>query len=843
MERQQSPQSGFGRRAALPQPAVEFAAEPTRAATLKDEVLAVADALWQGRNIIVATTALCVAAAIGYLLLTTPRYLATAQILIDPRAKRIVEGAVVPGGFGSSAVGADTLLVDSQVELLYSSAVLSKVVEKEGLATDPEFLVARGAGMRMRLRNWLGSYVDGYVSERAPAIDPAEVAMWRLKDKHLSVRRAGNTYVLNVSVFSQDAEKAARITNAVAQAYISDQSRAANETTRAAASLLRARADELRGGVERAERAVEDFRARNGLIGTSGLLVSEQQLQSLNEKLSVARSQTALAKARYEQVRALTPQSAALSAQSDALKSPVIANLRGTLARVERREAIVERTLGPRHPDAASLASEKASVIALIGDELARIKANAEGEHALAAANERALETEFKSLEGRAATNNQSLVRLRELQREAQAARQVYETFLNRAKETREQEDLGRDNTRVITPAATPTFAASPPTMPILLGSLVGGAGLGSLLAWLVHILRLPRASVIRPLAADTQPAAAVAAEPAATALPQPPPARPLSRPAAQSTQAGIAARSAAARTPVTAPAPASAPAAAATTTNRRTALAGLARRPVIAEIPLLAGTTPAGPGGSWRRTAAGELVSFADHISAVDEIQAAQSPKYRSAIDFLLQRIRREAWSPRPRMVAVIGAAQSSATSSTALALAYRSALTGTRTLLIDASAANAELSVIFAGEIVQGRPCELDNAQHLKELVAHDTRSGLALLPLALIELAELSEDHVRRLATGLGELTAAYELIVIDAGAAPPSHAVSMLLHLADSVLVTARAEDAESPRTDAAIRNLGLAAGKARLVATMAGERTAPKPQRIATSARAGIASPA
>ena len=843
MERQQSPQSGFGRRAALPQPAADIEAEAARAATLKDEVLALADALWRGRNIILATTALCVAAAIGYLLLTTPRYLATAQILIDPRAKRIVEGAVVPGGFGSSAVGADTLLIDSQVELLYSSAVLSRVVEKEGLASDPEFLVARGAGMRMRLRNWLGSHFDGYVSERAPAMNAAEIAMWRLKDKHLSVRRAGNTYVLNVSVFSQDAEKAARIANAVAQAYISDQSRAVNDTTRAAAALLKARSDELRGGVERSERAVEDFRARNGLIGTSGLLVSEQQLQSLNEKLSVARSQTALARARYDQVRALTPQSAALSAQSDALRSPVIANLRGTLARVERREAIVERTLGPRHPDAASLASEKASVIALIGDELARIKANAEGEHALAAANERALETELKSLEGRAATNNQSLVRLRELQREAQAARQVFETFLNRAAETREQEDMGRDNTRLITPAAIPTFAASPPTMPILAGSLVGGAGLGSLIAWLVHVLRLPRTGVARPLIAARQPAAAVAAEPPAAAIPQAPAARPLSRPAADTPRPAIASRGTAARAPTTAPAAASTATPIAATTTRRTALAGLARRPVIVEIPLLAGTTPAGPGGSWRRTAAGELVSFADHIAAVDEVQAAQSPRYRSAIDFLLQRIRREAWSPRPRMVAVIGAAQSSATSSTALALAYRSALTGTRTLLIDASAANAELSVIFAGEIVQGRPCELDNARHLKELVAHDTRSGLALLPLALIELADLGEDHVRQLATGLGELSAAYDLIVIDAGTAPPSRAVSMLLHLADSVLVAARAEEADSPRTDAVIRSLGLDAGKARLVATMAGERTAPKPQRIATTARAGLASPA
>ncbi|MEQ1616638.1 MAG: Wzz/FepE/Etk N-terminal domain-containing protein, partial [Hyphomicrobiaceae bacterium] len=102
---------------------------PSLVAEIRTAFKAIAKRWWW---VVIATT-VALAAALLFLMLTTPRYVATAQILIDPRAKRIVEGAVVPGGYGSSAAGADTLLVDSQVELIQSTAVLKKIVEAEQL--------------------------------------------------------------------------------------------------------------------------------------------------------------------------------------------------------------------------------------------------------------------------------------------------------------------------------------------------------------------------------------------------------------------------------------------------------------------------------------------------------------------------------------------------------------------------------------------------------------------------------------------------------------------------------------------------------------------------------------
>ena len=56
--------------------------------------------------------------ALLYIWSTTPLYSSTTELLIDPRRKQAVESEVSPSGLGSSAVGGDTLLLDSQIEVL-----------------------------------------------------------------------------------------------------------------------------------------------------------------------------------------------------------------------------------------------------------------------------------------------------------------------------------------------------------------------------------------------------------------------------------------------------------------------------------------------------------------------------------------------------------------------------------------------------------------------------------------------------------------------------------------------------------------------------------------------------
>jgi polysaccharide biosynthesis transport protein len=80
---------------------------------------------------------------------------------------------------------------------------------------------------------------------------------------------------------------------------------------------------------------------------------------------------------------------------------------------------------------------------------------------------------------------NQQMVRLRELESEAESDRAVYTAFLNRAKEVGEQQDLNDTNSRIITRAAPPTAKSSPPRTLIIAGSfllgLIGGGMIGLL--------------------------------------------------------------------------------------------------------------------------------------------------------------------------------------------------------------------------------------------------------------------------------------------------------------------------------------------------------------------------
>ncbi len=737
------------------------------------------------------------AAAFLFLLLTTPRYVATAQILIDPRAKRIVEGAVVPGGFGSSAAGADTLLVDSQVELLQSNAVLKKIVESEQLHKDPEFMVARGGGgLRVLLRNTIGTGIFGTTREEPYTTDAVDTTIWRFADKHLRVRRVGNTYVINVAVTSQDPAKAARLANAVAQAYINDQVRATGDTTREATTALQSRITELRKRVETAENAVETFRTKAGLLGSPNLLVTEQQLQQTNDKLILARSQTAIAKARYDQVKDVSAKGGAalLGAQSDALKSPVIANLRSALSRVERREAIIQQTLKPGHPEYASAQVEKRAVMTQIEEELSRIKANAKGEFELAASNERSLAGELKSMESQTSTSNQSQVRLRELQREAQSARAIFEQFLNREKETREQEGLGRENTRIISEATVPPYPAFPPTFLILSGALMAGLLGGTGTAWLGHVLSAPRNAGTAPVARATR-TLPLARDTAQTSTPD----------AASRTNTVPRLRLRKMLSPRLQPAsaPNDQPPASAELKDRMLnkppqphlieadpapTAATLARLPTISKL-------------SFETPGQHDAVdpSFSDHIAAVDDLSATAYPGYRTAIESMLSALMQNKKSGKPSVALLVGAERKVGTSSTALALAYRAAVSGRRTLLVDVSSSDAGLSHVFAANLTQRRACILDSEAHLAEITLNDSRTGLSLLPLALADLSKLTSDQQRRLGKGLQKLISRFELVVLDAGAARDNSSVAFLACLAGKVLVVTSKKSAMTGQT--------------------------------------------
>lgn len=399
------------------------------------------------------TVALCTAALVGlslaYVLITPRLYTAATILLLDPRDPRVLQTEVLPTGSGS-----DAALVESQVKVITSDAVLARVVAMLGLADVREF----------------GGSDDDPAVRAHNALD--------IISRRISASRADRTYVLEVKASAQDADLSRRMADAVGEAYLADQTDAARAATRRANEGLTSRLQELQDKLRDADEKVQAYRAAHGLVGTGGTAVTDQQLLQLNEKLIAARASLSAKQSRYETIR-----NGDIGGTTEALASTVVTALRTQLAEAVRKEAELSATLGDNHPSVIKARAQVAAIRAQIADEIARIAESARKDVEIARADVKALEAELDRLTGRDIKDGAALIELRELQREADSIRDVYASILKRVKETGEQERLEAPAARILAPASMPKGASFPPRMLIVGVAFAVGLGLGIALA------------------------------------------------------------------------------------------------------------------------------------------------------------------------------------------------------------------------------------------------------------------------------------------------------------------------------------------------------------------------
>jgi len=430
-------------------------------------------------RIIAHTTVASFVLMLLFVALVRHQYTAVTQLLIDPSDLRLVDNGLTPTNQIPEAV---VLQVESQVRVLASDNVLRRVIIELRLDEDSEF-----AGGQSLMRRLLFPLVTPFGLDHGGHNDPTLAALSELQ-RHIKVRRAERTYVIDVSVTTGSREKSARIANAIAEAYLAEQAAARSEAARRASGSLSARLAELKDRVREAEERVETFKAKNNIVG-AGQLVGEQQLHELNNQLTIARTRTAEAKARFEQIEYLQRTGAEVGAFTEAVQSQTLAPLRAQYAEIMRREAEQSTTLGARHPAVIEVRAQAERLRRVIAEEVNRIALATRSEYERTRANEEALARTLEGLKRNTFATNEALVQLRELERDVQAGRAVYESFLVRARETGEQGGLETKNVRVISKADLPLYRSWPPANLVLavIALMLGvgsGVGLGFLREW-----------------------------------------------------------------------------------------------------------------------------------------------------------------------------------------------------------------------------------------------------------------------------------------------------------------------------------------------------------------------
>lgn len=429
---------------------------------------------WRRRGIIAAVTLLGVVLAGLAVVLATPRYSATALVLVAAPQSRVVEMDAVMAG-----ATADAATVFTEAEVLRAPALLHAVAEAQGVYGDAEFNTAlKPPGLLSLALGLLPEGWDAVVLGRAPVDDPNSPAaradaLDEFRDA-VSVTPVHRSRVLRVTVESERPETAARLANALADAYLTSQLEAKFDATRKATEWLDTRIADLRAEVRAAETAVADYRAAHGLTETAEAPLTAQQMGEVSSQLILATSRRSEAEARLASARRL----AGGEGVPEVLGSALIQRLKEQEAAVLRTVSELTTRYGEKHPRMIDARAELTEVRAKIAAEVGGIIAGLESEVRVARAREASLRNSLSDLEGRDAREDTAAVTLRELEREAEASRLMYEAFLARFKETSAQESLQEPDSRVVSPAVVPVDPSHPRRL-----AWLGSAGVLSLLA------------------------------------------------------------------------------------------------------------------------------------------------------------------------------------------------------------------------------------------------------------------------------------------------------------------------------------------------------------------------
>jgi len=439
-------------------------------------VLELANLLWR-RKIAIAAAALLgatLAVTIGKSL--TPRYTATAQLYVDPRELQLVDRELTPRAQDVSGM---SMVVESQARLITANSVLLKVIEQAGLDKDPEFGGGDGRSLMSSLLGLIG------LQPRAPsaaANTEVQLAALEALNRHITIRKTEKSFIVDIEVWSTDPAKAAMLANTLTNAYLAESRNSQASAARRATSDLSGRLKELRERLRNAETALATYKAQNNFVGTQDALISDQQLSASNQRLSAARAATMDAQARLDQIEASRRTAADAGAIPEALQSPTIANLRAQYADARKKYAEQAGELGPRHPALRQTEKQVEDLKRTISEEIDRFAQSAKNDLTRARDYEASLNRALEAQKRQSVQLSQAAVRLRELEREADASRDVYQSFLKRSRETEEQESLNTSAARVIGEATVPQRRSFPPAMSLfaMIGFIFGALAASS---------------------------------------------------------------------------------------------------------------------------------------------------------------------------------------------------------------------------------------------------------------------------------------------------------------------------------------------------------------------------
>lgn len=414
-----------------------------------------------------------------------PIYRATATVLIESNESQIVS---IEGVYGMNTRAKEYYL--TQFEILKSSELREKLVDRMHLSTHPEFDPRQQQQFEWRdkippqlavLQEWFPKEEIVLTEGLVRAQVMAKVA------NALIIEPVNNTQLVKINFESLDPDLATKAANEMAEVYIENNLEARLQMTKKAAGWLTGRLEDLSAKLKESEARLQEYREKETLIDVAGVdSLNSKELSELTLRYVAASNTRSQAQNLVDQMRAMgaNPSVDQLLELPSILQHELVRSLKSRQAEADLKVAELSKRYGPQHPAMIAARTEADEARQELTRQVERVARGIESDFQAARDTERAIATQMASAKNDAQSVNRKQFRLSELEREVEANRQLYDMFFTRAKETGEAGGLQSAHARVVDPAQAPRIPVAPKKGLIVLMALAASLGVGVMLAF-----------------------------------------------------------------------------------------------------------------------------------------------------------------------------------------------------------------------------------------------------------------------------------------------------------------------------------------------------------------------
>jgi succinoglycan biosynthesis transport protein ExoP len=422
-----------------------------------------------------------------------PVYQSNASLMIESQQSKVLMMGDV-----YDMQSANEQYFETQNEILKSRDLAQKVIDKLNLDEHPEFIgESKEEAQPAKWKEWL-SWLPAVFDQPEESEEDADRIDYAQQEHllndflgRLSVKPRKFTQLVDISFEAKDPELAREIVDTLGDTFIESSLSGRADETRKAADWLSERLQSLKEKLIISENQLQDYLRKEHLVDLEGVMtLAKGEIEGNAERLAEARKARMEAESLYNKVKNIGGSLYKnIEVVPEVFADPIVSGLIEKESELRRKLTELSQRYGSEYPALIAARSELETVEGQLKKQIASVVSGIKSHYEITLANERAIASSVKSNKAQVQDIGNKQTQLRQLQREVESNRNLYEMFFKRYKEASEAASMKEANISFVDRANHPLVPIKPNKKLIILSAFVAALIIGVMLAFFLYYL------------------------------------------------------------------------------------------------------------------------------------------------------------------------------------------------------------------------------------------------------------------------------------------------------------------------------------------------------------------